>query len=219
MTKRILIALTSHDDLGGRRSTGYYVPEAAHPWHVFTKAGHQVDVASVRGGEPPRDGFDPGDPVQADFLAELARRGGTARLADVDPAGYDAVLYAGGHGTMWDFPGDPGVQRVGREVYERGGVVAAVCHGPAALVNLTLSDGTHLVSGRRVAAFTNAEESAVGLTDVVPFLLADALTASGAEHVPGADFQPRVEVDGRLVTGQNPASATPLAERVVELLG
>ncbi|WP_084962387.1 type 1 glutamine amidotransferase domain-containing protein [Thermoactinospora rubra] len=217
MSKRILIALTSHDDLGGIRRTGFYVPEAAHPWEVFHKAGFEVEVASVRGGEPPQDGYDAEDPVQRAFL-ETVDLTATPCLADLDPSRYDAVLYAGGHGTMWDFPDDPGVIRMGREVYERGGVVAAVCHGPAALVNLTLSDGSPLVAGKRVAGFTNAEEEAVGLAEVVPFLLADALTGRGATHVPGPDFQPQVVVDGRLATGQNPASAAPLAERVVELL-
>ncbi|MEU5860768.1 type 1 glutamine amidotransferase domain-containing protein [Nonomuraea sp. NPDC047529] len=217
MSKRILIVLTSHDDLGGVERTGYYVPEAAHPWQIFTKAGFEVDVASVAGGRPPRDGHDPDDPTQAAFLA-TGLDDDTARLADVNTAAYDAVLYAGGHGTMWDFPDNPDVARVGREIYERGGVVAAVCHGPAALVGLTLSDGSHLVDGRRVAAFTNSEESARGVADVVPFLLADALTARGARHEPAANWQPQVVADGRLVTGQNPASAGPLAERVVDLL-
>jgi putative intracellular protease/amidase len=119
---------------------------------------------------------------------------------------------------MWDFPRDPDVARVGREVYERGGVVAAVCHGPAALVNLTLSDGTYLVAGKRVAGFTNDEEKAAGVADVVPFLLADALVGRGARHEPGPDWQAQVVVDGRLATGQNPASAAPLAEEVVKLL-
>ncbi|NUR93614.1 MAG: type 1 glutamine amidotransferase domain-containing protein, partial [Nonomuraea sp.] len=181
------------------------------------KAGHEVHVASVAGGEPPRDGYDPGDPAQAAFLAAGLHLG-TARLADVDPADYDAVLFAGGHGTMWDFPDNPDVARVGREVYERGGVVAAVCHGPAALVGMTLSDGTPLVAGKRVAAFTNNEEKLRGVDGVVPFLLADALIEQGATHEPGPDWQANVVVDGRLVTGQNPASATPLAERVAELL-
>jgi putative intracellular protease/amidase len=217
MTKRVVIVLSSHDDLAGVRKTGYYVPEAAHPWDIFRRAGFEVEVASVAGGQPPRDGLDPADPVQTAFLAELDRSE-TARLADLD-APYDAVFYAGGHGTMWDFPDDPDVARIGREVYERGGVVAAVCHGPSALVNLTLSDGTHLVAGKRVAAFTDSEEKAAGLAEVVPFLLADALVERGARHEGVADWEPQVIVDGRLATGQNPASAAPLAERVVELLG
>ncbi|MBE1591119.1 type 1 glutamine amidotransferase domain-containing protein [Nonomuraea angiospora] len=217
MNQRILIALTSHDDLGGVEPTGYYVPEAAHPWEIFRKAGYEVDVASVRGGRPPQDGFDAGDQTQVAFLAAI-EEAGTGRLADVDASRYDAVLYAGGHGTMWDFPDDPDVIRVGREVYERGGVVAAVCHGPSALVNLTLSDGSYLVAGKRVAAFTNEEERLRGVADVVPFLLADKLVERGAEHEPGATWQAQVVVDGRLATGQNPASAAPLAERVLDVL-
>jgi putative intracellular protease/amidase len=217
MSKRILIVLTSHDDLGGVEPTGYYVPEAAHPWEIFRKAGYEVDVASMRGGQPPQDGFDPDDEAQAAFVAAVEQQG-TGRLADADPSRYDAVLYAGGHGTMWDFPDDPDVIRVGREVYERGGVVAAVCHGPSALVNLTLSDGSYLVAGKRVAAFTNEEEKLRGVADVVPFLLADKLVERGAQHEPGANWQPQVVVDGRLATGQNPASAAPLAERVLVVL-
>jgi putative intracellular protease/amidase len=218
MNKRILIVLTSHDDLGGVRKTGYYVSEAAHPWEVFRRVGFEVEVASVRGGRAPQDGFDPQDPAQVDFLATVGERD-TPPLEGLDASRYDAVFYAGGHGTMWDFPADPDVARVGREVYERGGVVAAVCHGPAALVNLTLSDGTYLVAGKRVAGFTNDEEEAAGAADVVPFLLADALVGRGARHEPGPDWQAQVVVDGHLATGQNPASAGPLAEEVVKLLG
>ncbi|MFI6484029.1 type 1 glutamine amidotransferase domain-containing protein [Nonomuraea sp. NPDC050663] len=217
MTKRILIVLTSHDDLAGRRKTGFYVSEAAHPWEVFRKAGHEVELASVEGGVAPQDGYDPDDPAQREFVAAFDLEHTTA-LADVDPSRYDAVLYAGGHGAMWDFPASPDVARPGRDVYEAGGVVAAVCHGPAALVDLTLSDGSYLVDGKRVAGFTNAEEQAVGLTDVVPFLLADKLTERGATHVPGPEWQPQVVVDGRLATGQNPQSATALAQEIVKLL-
>jgi len=214
---RILIALTSHGDLGGVRPTGFYVSEAAHPWRVFTDAGHRVDVASVAGGEPPQDGFDPEDPTQVAFVGQVDLQG-TPSIAKVDGGDYDVVLYAGGHGTMWDFPDDPDVARVGRQAYEAGGVVAAVCHGPAALVNLQLSDGSHLVDGKQVAAFTNGEEKAVGLQDTVPFLLADKLTERGATHHPGRNFKPNVVTDGRLVTGQNPASAAPVAKAVLEVL-
>lgn len=214
---RILLTLTSHDSLGDTgRKTGFYVSEAAHPWEIFTAAGHKVDVMSVQGGTPPRDGEDPSDPVQRRFLGAL----GDDTLAPdaVDPSAYDAIFFAGGHGTMWDFPDHPALARLTREIYEGGGVVAAVCHGPAALVGVTLSDGSFLVDGKRVAAFTNAEEQAVGLTGVVPFLLADRLSAQGATHVPAADFTAQVVADGRLITGQNPASAQGVAEEVVRAL-
>ncbi|RLQ06312.1 type 1 glutamine amidotransferase domain-containing protein [Micromonospora sp. BL1] len=215
---RALIALTSHSELGRTgRSTGYYVGEAAEPWEVFRAAGYDVDLASVAGGEPPVDGRDENDTTQNDFLA-TAGVTDTPKAADVDPERYDVILFAGGHGTMWDFPDDPDLARIARSVYERGGVVAAVCHGPSALVNLTLTDGSRLIAGKRVAGFTNSEEAAVGLTDEVPFLLADKLTEAGAQHVPAPDFTEHVVVDGRLVTGQNPQSARAVADAVVKLI-
>ncbi|MCZ7477946.1 MULTISPECIES: type 1 glutamine amidotransferase domain-containing protein [unclassified Micromonospora] len=215
---RALIALTSHSELGRTgRSTGYYVGEAAEPWEVFRAAGYDVDLVSVAGGEPPVDGRDENDSTQNDFLA-TAGVTDTPKAADVDPAGYDVILFAGGHGTMWDFPDDPDLARIARSVYERGGVVAAVCHGPSALVNLTLTDGSRLIAGKRVAGFTNSEEAAVGLTDEVPFLLADKLGEAGAQHVPAPDFTEHVVVDGRLVTGQNPQSARAVADAVVKLI-
>jgi len=213
----ILLALTSHDDLGGVRPTGFYVPEAAHPWRVFQKAGFAVDLMSVRGGRPPMDGFDGDDPTQREFVS-LPELAATRRAAEVDAVGYDAIFYVGGHGTMWDFPDDADLARLGRDIYEAGGVVAAVCHGPSALLNLTLSNGSYLVEGKEVSAFTNAEEDAVHLTGVVPFLLQTALEDRGAKHVAAPNFECQVSVSDRLVTGQNPASATRTAEEVVRLL-
>lgn len=213
----ILIALTSHDDLGGVRKTGFYVSEAAHPWRIFRDAGFAVDLVSVRGGSPPTDGLDDTDPIQRDFL-DLPDLATTARAASLDAVGYDAILFAGGHGAMWDFPDNADLARLARDIYESGGVVAAVCHGPAALVNLTLSDGSHLVDGKEVSAFTNAEEEAVGLTKAVPFLLQTALEGHGAKHVAAPNFERQVSTSDRLVTGQNPASATGVAEEVVRLL-
>jgi putative intracellular protease/amidase len=142
----------------------------------------------------------------------------TPTAADLKAADYDAILYAGGHGTMWDFPGATDLAKLAAEIYEGGGVVAAVCHGPSALVELKLSDGRYLIDGKDVAGFTNEEEAAVGLTDVVPFLLADELTKRGAKHHPGPNFAAKVITDGRLVTGQNPASAEETATAVAKLL-
>ncbi|QNE20503.1 type 1 glutamine amidotransferase domain-containing protein [Kribbella qitaiheensis] len=215
---RVLIALTSHSDLGdtGRR-TGFYASEAAEPWSVFRAAGFEVDVVSVAGGEPPVDGRDEENAVQQEFFAALDLKN-TPTATDLKAADYDAIFYAGGHGTMWDFPGATDLAQLAATVYEGGGVVAAVCHGPSALIELKLSDGSYLIDGKDVAGFTNAEEAAVGLTDVVPFLLADELTKRGAKHHPGPDFAPKVVTDGRLVTGQNPASAESTAEAVTKLL-
>lgn len=215
---RVLIALTSHSELGDTgRSTGFYVSEAAEPWAVFTEAGFEVGLVSVRGGRPPVDGLDENDPVQQKFLATVDLDH-TPTAADLDAAEYDAILFAGGHGTMWDFPNDEALASLAATIYERGGVVAAVCHGPSALVNLKLSDGSYLVDGKNVAGFTNEEEAAVGLTDVVPFLLADKLTERGATHHPAPNFTSQTVTDGRLVTGQNPQSAKATGEAVAALL-
>ncbi|TKD43492.1 type 1 glutamine amidotransferase domain-containing protein, partial [Azotobacter chroococcum] len=127
-------------------------------------------------------------------------------------------FFAGGHGAMWDFPDSPDVARVTREIYEAGGVVGAVCHGPAALVNVTLSNGAYLVAGKNLSAFTDDEERAVKLDQVVPFLLTSTLTQRGAQHHPAADWTAKVVVDGRLVTGQNPQSASGVGAAIRDLL-
>ena len=219
---RVLMVLTSHATKGDTgQPTGYYLSEVTHPAAVFEAAGFAIDYASIRGGEPPVDGLNLDDPINARYWNNAAFRTAvrtTPRLDDIDATRYAAVFYAGGHGTMWDFPDSPAVQRVTRQIWEAGGVVAAVCHGPAALVNVRLSNGRPLVEGKRVAAFTDAEERAVKLENVVPFLLASTLVERGATHVPAADFQAQVVVDGRLVTGQNPASARGTAEAVVAAL-
>ncbi|KUP97441.1 type 1 glutamine amidotransferase domain-containing protein [Thermobifida cellulosilytica] len=221
-SRRILLALTSHDHLVDVHTpTGYYVAEAAHPWEVFRRAGYEVSFVSVRGGRPPETGYDPADPVQRAYREDpdvAAALADTPTAADLDPADYAAVYFVGGHGTMWDFPHAADLAALARDVYEAGGVVAAVCHGPAALVGLTLSDGRPLVAGKAFASFTNEEEEHVGLAEVVPFLLQDRLTELGGVHVRAPKFQPCVVVNERLVTGQNPASAAGVAEAVVKLL-
>jgi len=222
MKPRILIALTSHAKLGSTgKATGAYVAEIAHPWAAFSDGGFDVDFVSVRGGEVPLDGVDRNDPVNVRLLddaATMARLHRSAAPRDVDPARYAAIFYAGGHGTMWDFPGEQTLATIAGRIYDQGGVVAAVCHGPAALVNVRLDSGAYLVAGKDVAAFTNEEERAVGLAEVVPFLLADRLTERGATHRPGPNWQKQVVISERLVTGQNPASAAAVGEAVVKLL-
>ncbi|MGW0395445.1 type 1 glutamine amidotransferase domain-containing protein [Streptomyces sp. NPDC003042] len=221
MSKRILLVLTSHDQLGDTgRKTGYYVPEAAHPWKALMDAGHSVDIATVQGGWPPIDTVDKDDPVQREFLKTCAAQLVDAPAIDaVDSSAYDGIFFAGGHGPMFDLPDNGPSAAAAREIYERGGVVAAVCHGPAALVNVTLSDGSYLVAGKNVSAFTNDEEAAVGLTEVVPFLLEDKLVERGANHTAVANWEPYTVVDERLVTGQNPASAAGTGQAMADLLG
>jgi putative intracellular protease/amidase len=222
MSKRILIALTSHDQKGTTgQKTGAYLPEVAHPYEVFARAGFIVDFASVKGGRVPLDGVDRKDEAQIPFLddAPLARRlHDSAPSRSVDASRYDAILFAGGHGTMWDFPDDEGFQKVAAAIYEKGGVVAAVCHGPAALVNVKLSTGKYLVDGKDVSAFTDDEERAAKLDAVVPFLLQSKLVERGARHQAAPLWQKKVVVSERLVTGQNPASAAGVADAVVRVL-
>jgi putative intracellular protease/amidase len=161
------------------------------------------------------------DPVNARYWNDPAFRAklsATKSLADVNPTDYAGVYFSGGHGTMWDFPDDEAVQGAARALYEACAPVGAVCHGPAALVNVKLSDGSYLVSGKEVSAFTNDEEEKVGLTKVVPFLLATKLEERGAKHRAAPDFEKQVVVSGNLVTGQNPASAAGVAEEMVEML-
>ncbi|GGZ04693.1 type 1 glutamine amidotransferase domain-containing protein [Streptomyces poonensis] len=216
MPKKVLFALTSHGELGDTgRTTGFYVPEVAHPAAVFRAAGYDIDFVSVQGGAPPQDGVDPDDEVVTGFLADPATRAAlrtTPTAADVSAEDYAVMFYAGGHGAMWDFPGNAELAALAAAVYERGGVVAAVCHGPAGLVDIRLSDGSHLVDGKQVACFTNEEEAAVGCGDVVPFLLESKLVERGARHTGTAPFAEHAVADRRLVTGQNPASAVKVAE-------
>ncbi|NUO52758.1 MAG: type 1 glutamine amidotransferase domain-containing protein [Polyangiaceae bacterium] len=218
----VLFVLTSHSEKGNTgEKTGAYLPEVAHPHEVFKKAGYEVDFVTPKGGMPPFDGVDRKDEVSAAFLDDASIQDKLARAPrpeDVDASKYVAVFYAGGHGTMWDFPDDAGLQKVAASIYEGGGVVGAVCHGPAGLVNIKLSSGKHLVDGKEVAAFTNDEERAVKLEGVVPFLLATELEQRGAKHRPGPMWKSQVVVDGRLVTGQNPASATGVGEAMVKVL-
>jgi putative intracellular protease/amidase len=219
---KMLIVLTSHDQLGNTgRKTGFYLSELTHALDVFQRAGIEVDLASPKGGLPPMDGVDRGDAVNNAFLEDkrwMARLEKTARLEDVDPSRYDAVYVPGGHGTMYDLPDNARLQAIISAVYTRGGVVAAVCHGPAALVNVKLADGSYLVAGKSVSSFTNEEEAAAKLTEVMPFLLESKLLERGGRFGKAPNFKPHVATAERLVTGQNPASAAGVANEVVRLM-
>ncbi|MHC5748621.1 MAG: type 1 glutamine amidotransferase domain-containing protein [Nostoc sp.] len=222
MSAKVLIVLTSHDQLGNTgKPTGFYLSEVSHPVAVFNHAGFTVSYVSPKGGKAPMIGVDLHDPINKAFLNNLenvAQIEKTLCPEEIDPAQFDTIFYAGGHGTMWDFPNNPEIANIAATIYEQGGVVGAVCHGPAGLVNLKLSDGTYLVADKKISCFTNEEEAAVGLSDVVPFLLAPKLIEQGATHTKAANFQKHVVVSDRLVTGQNPASATGVAEGIVKLL-
>ena len=221
--KPILIVVTNHDEIGDTGTpTGYFLSEVAHPWHVFTEAGFSVEFASPDGGFAPMDpkSFDLEDPVNKAFWHDLnavQALAYTQNLAKLNPIDYAAIFFAGGHGTMWDFPKSKAVRKSIAKHYKAGGVIGAVCHGPAALIHVKV-DGEPLVKGKRVAGFTNEEEAAVQLTDAVPFLLETELRKLGADFVKAENFQNKVAVSGRLVTGQNPASATDTAKAIVKLL-
>jgi len=220
--KPVLMVLTSHGTKGTTgEPTGFYLGELTHPLAELEAAGIPCELASIQGGDPPVDGLDFQDEVNARYWADLAFRetlSHSQRLGDVDASKYSAIFFAGGHGAMWDFPASADVSRVTREIYEAGGVVGAVCHGPAALVNVKLSNGTYLVAGKNVSAFTDDEERAVQLDEVVPFLLASTLEQRGAHHHPAPDWTAKVIVDGRLVTGQNPQSAAGVSAAMRDLL-
>lgn len=220
--KKVIIVLTNHEQLGNTgRKTGFYLSEVSHPYEEFKKAGLEVDFVSPEGGAAPMDGVDRKDPANAAFLDNpelVARTQTTLAARDVDASKYGAIFYAGGHGTMWDLPQSAALQSLTAKIYENGGVVAAVCHGPAGIVNVKLSNGQYLVAGKKVTSFTDAEESAVGLTDVVPFLLEKTLKERGAEFSGAPNFKENVVISERLATGQNPASARKLASSVAQFL-
>lgn len=223
-TPKVLLVLTSHSDLGDTgKKTGFWLPELTHPYYEFKKAGYFIDVASIQGGIAPVDSKSLEEPDHANqrFLQDaelMAKVFTTLPLAKIDPTEYQAIVFAGGSGPMWDFPNNEHVNRVAAAIYENNGIVSAICHGPAALVDIKLSNGEYLVSGRKVASFTNEEEEDLKLTDVVPFLLQDRLIERGAEHIYGKPWEMNVVVDGRLITGQNPASAATVAKKIIEHL-
>ncbi len=222
--KPVLFVVTSNNVKGETGiPTGFNLSEVTHPLEKLEEAGIKVEFASPKGGEAPLDGLEDvvNDAVNAEYWNNQEFRNAiatTKKLSDVNASDYSAIFFAGGHGTMWDFPNDEDIQRLIREIYESGNVVSAVCHGPAALVNVKLSDGSYLVAGKKVAAFTNGEEEEVQSTHVVPFLLETALVNHGALHQSTPNWSNNVVVDGRLVTGQNPQSAASLGEALVKLL-
>jgi putative intracellular protease/amidase len=221
--KPVLFVVTSNAVKGDTGiPTGFNLAEATHPFEKLHKAGIQVEFASPKGGAAPPDGMeDMNDPVIAHYWADANFRHAIANtlcLDDVDPARYSAIFFAGGHGTMWDFPNSTAAQKAIREIDAAGGIVSAVCHGPAALVNARRTDGSLLISGKRVAAFTNGEEEEVQATHIVPFLLASTLNERGAFHQNTPNWTNNVVIDGRLITGQNPQSAASLGEALRDAL-
>jgi putative intracellular protease/amidase len=222
MSQKVLLVLTSHNTLGNtNKETGFYLPEVTHPEAVFDRAGLEVVYVSPQGGKAPMSGIDLEDPINKAFLEDVEKVSqieNTLHPSQINPSEYDAIFYAGGHGTMWDFPNNSELAAITTAIYDRGGIVGAVCHGSASLVNIQLSNGDYLVAGKKISCFTNEEEAAVGLTEVVPFLLESKLIDRGATVEKAANFQKKVVISDRLVTGQNPASAASVGEAMVKLI-
>ena len=222
----ILIVLTSHDQLGNTgKKTGFWLEEFAAPYYVLKDAGAAITLASPKGGQPPLDPKSDFPENQTELTkrfrtdtAAQAELANTKKLADVSADDFDAVFYPGGHGPMWDMPDNATSIALIEAFVKADKPVGAVCHAPAALINVRGKDGEHLIEGKRVTGFTNAEEEAVGLTAVVPFLLEDRLKERGGIYSKAANWTPYVQVDGKLVTGQNPASSGPGAEELLKLL-
>lgn len=222
----ILMVLTSHDKLGDTgKKTGFWLEEFAAPYYVFKDAGAQITLASPKGGQPPLDpGSDTEDtqtPATERFKdddAAQAALADTKVLSTVDAEGFDAIFYPGGHGPLWDLAEDVDSTRLIETFAHSDRPVGAVCHAPAVFKHPKGADGNPLVSGKTVTGFTNTEEEGVGLTDVVPFLVEDMLKANGGAYEKGDDWASFVVVDGKLVTGQNPASSEEAAKKLLALL-
>ncbi|CAN7529670.1 type 1 glutamine amidotransferase domain-containing protein [Phenylobacterium sp. LjRoot219] len=223
---KILMVLTSHDQLGDTgRKTGFWLEELAAPYYVFKDAGAQIVLASPKGGQPPLDPKSSEPDSQTDatrrFEADpeaMAALAATVPLSSVSQAEFDTVFYPGGHGPLWDLAEDPQSIRLIESTLAAGKPLALVCHAPGVLHRARTPEGRPLVEGREVTGFTNSEEAAVGLTQVVPFLVEDELQRLGGLFSKAADWQPYVVTDGLLITGQNPASSGPAATVLLERL-
>lgn len=218
MKKKILFVVTSHDKKGATNEpTGYYLSEVTHPWEILQEAGYEIDFVSPKGGKAPVDGFDLTDSVNKRFWEDESYHNkieNTLKPSQVNPADYAAIYFAGGHGAVWDLPDNGEIAIIAAKIYENKGIVSAVCHGPAGIVNIKLSNGKYLVEGKKVNAFTNEEEIAVGLEKIVPFLLEDKLKERGAKFEKSGLWQSHVVNDQRLITGQNPQSAVAVGKAI-----
>jgi len=218
MSKKVLMVVTSHSKINNEKETGIWLSEFAEAYVEFNKQGFDVTVASPLGGMAPVDpnSIDSSTPQEMIEMKEILQN--TNKIEDIHFSEYDAVFLPGGHGTMYDLPYNLKLQTVLRDLYEANKIVAAVCHGPAGLVGVTLSNGQLLVSGKQVNAFTDAEEKEAGMDQMMPFLLESKLRELGAQFVTAPNWSSHVEVDGNLITGQNPQSTLAVVHAVIEKL-
>jgi putative intracellular protease/amidase len=218
--QHVLFIVTNTAKIGPRdRATGFFFADVAHPFEVFDGAGVAVEFASPLGGKPPEDAYDEKDPADRAFRESKAyrRMSRSRKLSEVDVRDYDAIFIPGGLGPMVDISKDADVKRAVAQAWSADLLVGAVCHGPVGLLGVKLDDGTPLLQGRRLTSFSNAEEEGYAKADV-PFSLEDALRVEGAVYSAAGVWQSNVVVDGRLMTGQNPASAGPLARAMIDAL-
>ncbi|CAB3645462.1 Protein/nucleic acid deglycase HchA [Paraburkholderia graminis C4D1M] len=221
---KVLMVLTSHDQLGNTgRKTGFWLEELAAPYYTFKDAGAEIVLASPQGGQPPLDPKSNEPANQTDEThrfendaAAKAQLAATVRLDSVSQADFDTVFYPGGHGPLWDLAEDSHSIALIQSFIAAGKPVALVCHAPGVLRHVTTPDGKPLVEGKKVTGFTNSEEAAVGLTEIVPFLVEDELKAKGGIYSKIEDWAPYVVTDGLLITGQNPASSSSAAATLMQ---
>ena len=223
MTKKILMVLTSHAELGNTgKKTGFWIEEFAAPYYVFKDAGLEITLASPNGGQPP---IDPSSEL-ADFVTESTKRfdnddevqqqlANTHTLSSIKQDDYDAVFYPGGHGPLWDLSKSTDSIKLIESFLQADKAVATVCHATAVLLDVKDSSGEFVVKGKAVSGFTNSEEDAVQLTDIVPFLLEDELIKRGADYQKTADWHAFAVQDGLLISGQNPASSELAAQKLL----
>jgi putative intracellular protease/amidase len=224
--KKVLFVLTSHEDLGETgNKTGFWLEEFSDPYYFLLDKGVEITIASPKGGQPPIDPTSATEKYQTEGtkrfqndteLQELLSK--TVKLTTINVADYDAVFYPGGHGPLWDLAEDKNSIAIIEGFYKADKPLAIVCHSPGVLKNTKKEDGSPLVKGLKVTGFSNSEEAAVGLSEVVPFLVEDMLTENGAIYSKGEDWAPYVVEDGVLITGQNPASAKLAAEKLLSRL-
>ena len=222
----ILMVLTSHDTLGKTaKKTGFWLEELAAPYYIFVDAGAKVTLASPKGGQPP---LDPKS-SEADAQTETTRRfeadtsaiqalANTRELSEISIADFDAVFYPGGHGPLWDLAEDQTSISLIEQTLQANKPLALVCHAPGVLRHVKSTDNQPIVKGKSVTGFSNTEEAAVGLTEIVPFLVEDMLRENGGQYSKAEDWQVHVQQDGLLITGQNPASSAATAEALLKLL-
>lgn len=224
--KKILMVLTSHDKLGDTgEKTGFWLEEFAAPYYAFKDAGVQVTLASPKGGQPPLDPKSDDAAAQTEatrrFKADEAAQAAlakTVKLADLKADDFDAIFYAGGHGPLWDLSEDKTSIAMIEAFWAAKKPVSAVCHAPGVFRHVNV-DGAPLVKGRKVTGFSDSEEAAVKLTDIVPFLVEDEMKRLGGLYAKGGDWSSFIQTDGKLITGQNPASSVAVANAVIDMLG